>query len=64
LYGHNIPFGHYWLAVLVAAIAYFALGALWYGAVLSKQWLAFQNNDLPFCIDVWWSKLCMGFFSN
>ena len=35
-----------WLAVLVAAIAYFALGALWYGALFSKQWVAYQNIDM------------------
>lgn len=27
-----------WLAVLVSAIAIFALGALWYGPIFSKAW--------------------------
>lgn len=27
-----------WLAVLVAAIAFFALGALWYGPIFGKKW--------------------------
>ena len=32
----NIP----WLHVLVAAIGYFLLGALWYSALFQKQWIA------------------------
>ena len=32
---NNIP----WLQVIVAAIAYFALGAIWYGPVFSKAWV-------------------------
>lgn len=31
----NLP----WLQVLVAAIAYFALGAIWYGPLFSKAWI-------------------------
>jgi hypothetical protein len=31
----NLP----WLHVLVAAIAYFALGAIWYGPLFSKAWV-------------------------
>ena len=31
----NLP----WLHVLVAAIAYFALGAIWYGPLFSKAWI-------------------------
>jgi hypothetical protein len=31
----NLP----WLQVLVAAIAYFALGAIWYGPLFSKAWV-------------------------
>jgi fatty acid desaturase len=34
-----------WLSVLVAAIAYFALGALWYSLLFSKKWVAYQNID-------------------
>lgn len=28
-----------WLQILVAAIAYFALGAIWYGPLFSKAWV-------------------------
>lgn len=28
-----------WLQIFVAAIAYFALGALWYGPLFSKAWV-------------------------
>ncbi len=35
-----------WLAVLVAAFAYFALGALWYGMLFSKKWIAYQGLDV------------------
>ncbi|MDB5278195.1 MAG: hypothetical protein JWR61_3150 [Ferruginibacter sp.] len=36
----------HWLAVLVAAIAYFALGAVWYSKVLfAKTWLALTKID-------------------
>ncbi len=31
----NLP----WLHVLVAAIAYFVLGAIWYGPLFSKPWI-------------------------
>lgn len=31
----NLP----WLQVLVAAVAYFALGAIWYGPLFSKPWI-------------------------
>ena len=27
-----------WLAVIVAAVAFFALGALWYGPLFGKPW--------------------------
>lgn len=33
-------------AVLVAAIAYWLLGALWYGLLFSKQWLALEKIDI------------------
>ena len=29
-----------WLAVVVAAVSTFALGALWYGPIVGKAWLA------------------------
>ena len=32
-----------WLAVAVAAIAYFALGAVWYSGLFGKRWVAYQN---------------------
>jgi hypothetical protein len=35
-----------WLAVLVAAIAYFMLGALWYGTLFQKKWVAYQGIDM------------------
>ena len=31
----NLP----WLQILVAAVAYFALGAIWYGPLFSKAWV-------------------------
>ena len=38
-----------WLHILVAAIAYFALGAIWYGLLFSKQWIKLTglNMDDP-----------------
>lgn len=36
-----------WPAIAVAALAYFALGALWYSPVLfSKKWIAYLNLDV------------------
>ncbi len=36
-----------WLAVLVAALAYFALGAVWYSdALYGKQWRAATGQDM------------------
>ncbi|MBA2745365.1 MAG: DUF1761 domain-containing protein [Flavisolibacter sp.] len=35
-----------WLAVLVAAVLYFALGALWYTALFGKQWIAYQGINV------------------
>jgi hypothetical protein len=36
-----------WIAVLVAALAYFALGALWYSPVLFvKKWIAYLKIDV------------------
>jgi hypothetical protein len=36
----------HWLAVLVAAVAYFALGAIWYSKVLfATKWLALTKID-------------------
>jgi hypothetical protein len=32
-----------YVAVLVAAIAYWLLGAVWYGVLLGKQWMALEN---------------------
>lgn len=35
-----------WLAVLVASIAYFMLGAVWYSALFSKAWIRYQGIDV------------------
>jgi hypothetical protein len=35
-----------WLHILVAAIAYFALGAIWYSALFGKRWVAYQNINM------------------
>lgn len=35
-----------WLHILVAALAYFALGALWYSPLFGKQWIAYQNINM------------------
>jgi len=35
-----------WLAVLVAAIAYFLLGAIWYSFLFQKQWIKLQNINV------------------
>ena len=35
-----------WLHVLVAAIGYFALGAIWYSALFGKKWVAYHNIDV------------------
>lgn len=32
-----------YLAILVAAIAYWLLGAVWYGILFSKPWMALEN---------------------
>lgn len=38
----NLP----WLHILVAAIAYFTLGAIWYSFLFQKKWIAYQNIDM------------------
>lgn len=35
-----------WLAVLVATIAWFAIGAIWYSALFQKQWVAHHNINM------------------
>ena len=35
-----------WIAVLLAAVAYFMLGALWYGGLFSRKWTAQHKIDL------------------
>lgn len=32
-----------WPAVIVAAIAYWVLGAVWYGVLFGKPWMAFEH---------------------
>jgi hypothetical protein len=34
-----------WLHVLVATLAYFALGAIWYSFLFQKQWIHYQKID-------------------
>jgi hypothetical protein len=36
-----------WLAILVAAIAYFALGSLWFSVLFGKQWMALNGIPEP-----------------
>ena len=36
----------HWLQILVAAIAYFALGAIWYSALFGKKWVMYQKIDM------------------
>jgi Protein of unknown function (DUF1761) len=33
-------------AVFVSALAYWILGALWYGALFNKQWMALENLSM------------------
>jgi surface polysaccharide O-acyltransferase-like enzyme len=33
-------------AVFVAAVAYWLLGAVWYGVLFSKQWMALENISM------------------
>lgn len=35
-----------WLHILVAAIAYFALGAVWYSFLFQKHWIRYHNIDV------------------
>jgi hypothetical protein len=35
-----------WLAVIVAAIAYFGLGAIWYSFLFKKKWIEYQKIDV------------------
>lgn len=35
-----------WLHVLVATIAYFMLGAIWYSFLFQKKWIRYQNIDM------------------
>jgi hypothetical protein len=35
-----------WLHVLVATIAYYALGAIWYSFLFQKKWVAYQGIDM------------------
>src|SRR5579871_4384560 len=36
-----------WLAIIVAALAYFALGSVWFSALFGKQWMALNNIPQP-----------------
>jgi hypothetical protein len=35
-----------WLHILVAAIAYFVLGAIWYSALFQKKWVAYHQVQM------------------
>lgn len=35
-----------WPAVLVAAVAYFALGAFWYSGLFGRQWVAYHKINV------------------
>ena len=35
-----------WLHILVASIAYFAIGAIWYSFLFQKQWIRYHNIDM------------------
>lgn len=35
-----------WLAILTAAIAYFALGAIWYSALFGKKWVTYHGINV------------------
>lgn len=35
-----------WLHVLVATLAYFMLGAIWYSFLFQKQWIAYHKIDV------------------
>lgn len=37
---------HHWWHILVAAIGYFALGAVWYGPIFGKQWVKLCNINM------------------
>jgi hypothetical protein len=39
----ELPLKINYLAVLVAAVVYWWLGALWYGVVFTKQWMLLEN---------------------
>ena len=36
-----------WLAIIVAAIAYYALGSLWFSVLFGKQWMALHGIPEP-----------------
>jgi hypothetical protein len=35
-----------WLHILVASIAYFAIGAIWYSFLFQKQWIQYHSIDM------------------
>jgi hypothetical protein len=36
----------HWLHILVATVAYFAIGAIWYSFLFQKQWIRHHNIDM------------------
>jgi len=40
-------FSHFnWLAILIAALAFFALGAIWYSFLFRNSWIKFSGIDI------------------
>jgi len=35
-----------WLHIVVATVAYFMLGAIWYSFLFQKKWIEYQNIDM------------------
>lgn len=42
----ELVFSVNWLHVLVAALAYFAIGSVWYSGMFGKKWVALHQLDL------------------
>jgi hypothetical protein len=64
-----------YVAVFVAALAYWLLGAVWYGVLFGKQWMALENitpeqassmNPVaPYVISfIWLLRLCWRNFAR
>lgn len=42
----NLIFEINWLAVLIASVGYFAIGAIWYAPLFGKSWVKNHNIDI------------------